>query len=117
MNHVRIKRVPSAQVHAATALSSQLWARQGAKRAFGLLADASGAHAVAVEGGSYALRRCSECGYGTRNSSNMARHLRSHAGHRPYACPTCDYRTSQSSHLKRHLLTHRRQEAEAEVPV
>jgi len=112
-----IKRVSLAQGQEKTSfstpqISSGSYARLGQSLAnmsiFPEGADPSGLHAVSLESGPYRYRRCSQCDYGTYNSSNMARHLRAHAGYRPYACHLCQYRTAQNAHLKRHLASHRR---------
>ena len=46
---------------------------------------------------------CCVCKYSTNHTSHMRRHIRAHAGDKPYACQKCSYRCAQRANLKRHI--------------
>lgn len=49
---------------------------------------------------------CPVCGkafQGRNRRQNLAHHLLTHTGTRPFPCPHCSYRATQKAHLKRHL--------------
>ena len=46
---------------------------------------------------------CHVCKYSTNHTSHMRRHMRAHAGDKPYACQKCSYRCAQRANLKRHF--------------
>jgi len=49
---------------------------------------------------------CATCGATFALNSNLAKHMRTHTGDRPYPCPTCGKAFVQSSDLARHARTH-----------
>ncbi|KAK3881035.1 hypothetical protein Pcinc_014492 [Petrolisthes cinctipes] len=51
---------------------------------------------------------CPVCGraFGGKNRQfNLARHMRTHTGEKPYACPFCPHRATQKVNLKGHVIT------------
>ncbi|XP_076060152.1 uncharacterized protein LOC143036544 isoform X11 [Oratosquilla oratoria] len=49
---------------------------------------------------------CEICGRQFSSRRNLAVHMRSHTGERPYACPHCPYRSATNSNLKAHVRVH-----------
>ncbi len=51
---------------------------------------------------------CSEkdCPFSTKHQSDMAKHVRTHTGERPYACTDCEYRSSRRDQLAAHMRRH-----------
>ncbi|CAN8002082.1 unnamed protein product, partial [Ixodes hexagonus] len=45
---------------------------------------------------------CNACGYQTERKAHIMRHLRGHAGERPYSCPYCVSAFVHKHHLDRH---------------
>ncbi|XP_068211066.1 longitudinals lacking protein, isoforms H/M/V-like isoform X36 [Palaemon carinicauda] len=52
------------------------------------------------------LHRCPYCTYSSIKTTNLARHIHTHTGERPFACPHCPFRATQEDNLKRHIRTH-----------
>ncbi|XP_022705743.1 uncharacterized serine-rich protein C215.13-like isoform X2 [Varroa jacobsoni] len=50
---------------------------------------------------------CYNCGLGPTTRKNLARHIRSCLGYRPYHCPLCPYAASRRDNLRRHLAIHK----------
>ncbi|KAK7081619.1 hypothetical protein SK128_011850 [Halocaridina rubra] len=46
---------------------------------------------------------CSKEFLGRNRRQNLAHHLLTHTGTRPFHCTHCSYRATQKAHLKRHL--------------
>jgi Zinc finger, C2H2 type len=55
--------------------------------------------------------RCTwpECTWRFSRSDELARHRRSHNGHKPYECLLCEKRFARSDHLTKHIRVHLRQ--------
>lgn len=49
---------------------------------------------------------CTVCGKRVARSGDLAVHMRSHTGERPYACTLCPKRYRMSCHLATHMNTH-----------
>ena len=49
---------------------------------------------------------CDVCNKAFPVKSELARHMRSHEGTKPYSCETCGKKFSQDHHLKDHIRTH-----------
>ena len=50
--------------------------------------------------------KCLQCGYRSRQKSDLKRHINVHSGTKPFRCLQCDYRSTQKSNLKRHINVH-----------
>jgi hypothetical protein len=46
------------------------------------------------------------CAFSTSQGSDMAKHLRTHSGERPYACDSCSYAAARSDQLSAHKRRH-----------
>ena len=49
---------------------------------------------------------CSVCSYKSAGKANLMRHLRIHSGDKPYKCDICKYASTNAHHLKRHKVAH-----------
>lgn len=49
---------------------------------------------------------CSVCGKKVARSGDLAIHMRTHTGEKPYACEICPKRYKMSCHLTAHMKTH-----------
>ncbi|XP_064092707.1 zinc finger and BTB domain-containing protein 7C-like isoform X18 [Macrobrachium nipponense] len=52
------------------------------------------------------LHHCPYCSYASIKTTNLARHIHTHTGEKPFACPHCPFRATQEDNLKRHIRTH-----------
>ncbi|XP_045582829.1 protein bric-a-brac 1 isoform X9 [Procambarus clarkii] len=55
------------------------------------------------------LLHCQNCTYTTTRRFNLSRHIRTHAGEKPYSCPYCLQLFTQNKNLKSHLRIHMRE--------
>ncbi|KAJ8287381.1 hypothetical protein COCON_G00000400 [Conger conger] len=69
---------------------------------------ATGGSAGVVSGGAgpRKLHPCALCGFSSRYSNHLKRHMKTHNGEKPYRCPHCAYASAQLVNLQRHLRTH-----------
>ncbi|XP_063612802.1 longitudinals lacking protein, isoforms H/M/V-like isoform X3 [Penaeus indicus] len=61
-----------------------------------------------LQSSSSPAKLCPVCGraFGGKNRQfNLARHMRTHTGEKPYACPYCPHRATQKVNLKGHVIT------------
>ncbi|XP_051510920.1 zinc finger protein 513-like [Myxocyprinus asiaticus] len=56
--------------------------------------------------GSLKLHSCKLCGFTSRYTNHVKRHMKTHNGEKPYECPLCSYASAQLVNLKRHLRIH-----------
>nr|XP_045608086.1 longitudinals lacking protein, isoforms H/M/V-like isoform X12 [Procambarus clarkii] len=66
------------------------------------------AHSLATRQSPSPAKLCPVCGraFGGKNRQfNLARHMRTHTGEKPYACPYCPHRATQKVNLKGHVIT------------
>ncbi|XP_064093074.1 longitudinals lacking protein, isoforms H/M/V-like isoform X33 [Macrobrachium nipponense] len=52
------------------------------------------------------VHQCHFCGYIASSSTNLANHIRTHTGEKPFVCPHCPFRAAQKENLKSHIRTH-----------
>ncbi|XP_064093088.1 longitudinals lacking protein, isoforms H/M/V-like isoform X46 [Macrobrachium nipponense] len=50
--------------------------------------------------------RCPHCSYLAASASNLACHIRTHTGEKPFECDKCAYRSAYKENLMRHYRTH-----------
>ncbi|XP_063595657.1 zinc finger protein 358-like, partial [Penaeus indicus] len=72
-------------------------------RAKGVRVDVLSLQAVGGGGGAAVCPVCGKAFQGRNRRQNLAHHLLTHTGTRPFPCPHCSYRATQKAHLKRHL--------------
>ena len=76
----------------------------------GACLPAVGSHAAMEWAPVANAKACTEpgCGYTARDKCNLARHMRTHTGERPFACPHpgCAYGATTATHLKTHMRIH-----------
>ncbi|XP_016387234.1 zinc finger protein 513-like isoform X1 [Sinocyclocheilus rhinocerous] len=58
------------------------------------------------EDGSLKLHSCTLCGFTSRYTNHVKRHMKTHNGEKPYGCPLCSYASAQLVNLQRHLRIH-----------
>ncbi|XP_065113298.1 zinc finger protein 513a isoform X1 [Paramisgurnus dabryanus] len=56
--------------------------------------------------GSMKLHSCTLCGFTSRYTNHVKRHMKTHNGEKPYGCPLCSYASAQLVNLQRHLRIH-----------
>lgn len=56
--------------------------------------------------GSLKLNSCTLCGFTSRYTNHVKRHMKTHNGEKPYGCPLCSYASAQLVNLQRHLRIH-----------
>ncbi|XP_041661534.1 zinc finger protein 513a [Cheilinus undulatus] len=52
------------------------------------------------------LHSCHLCGFSSRYTNHVKRHMKTHNGEKPYNCPLCTYASAQLVNLQRHLRIH-----------
>uniref|UniRef100_W5UEP5 Zinc finger protein 513 n=1 Tax=Ictalurus punctatus TaxID=7998 RepID=W5UEP5_ICTPU len=66
-------------------------------------ADGEGA---GPENGQQKLNSCPLCGFSSRYTNHVKRHMKTHNGEKPYRCSLCSYASAQLVNLQRHLRIH-----------
>lgn len=56
--------------------------------------------------GSMKLHSCTLCGFSSRYTNHVKRHMKTHNGEKPFCCPLCSYASAQLVNLQRHLRIH-----------
>ncbi|KAG7167378.1 Zinc finger protein 169-like [Homarus americanus] len=77
-------------------------------------------HTLAPQLSPSPAKLCPVCGraFGGKNRHfNLARHMRTHTGEKPYACPYCPHRATQKVNLKGHIITRHGRDKWNEVAV
>ncbi|XP_077443494.1 zinc finger protein 513a isoform X2 [Stigmatopora argus] len=52
------------------------------------------------------LHSCHLCGFSSRYTNHVKRHMKTHNGEKPFNCPVCSYASAQLVNLQRHLRIH-----------
>lgn len=52
------------------------------------------------------LNSCPLCGFSSRYTNHVKRHMKTHNGEKPYRCSLCSYASAQLVNLQRHLRIH-----------
>ncbi|XP_076873034.1 zinc finger protein 513a isoform X1 [Brachyhypopomus gauderio] len=68
--------------------------------------EGAGSDRAAGEDGSLKLHSCVLCGFSSRYTNHVKRHMKTHNGEKPYRCPLCSYASAQLVNLQRHLRIH-----------
>lgn len=58
------------------------------------------------ENGQQKLNACPLCGFSSRYTNHVKRHMKTHNGEKPYRCSLCSYASAQLVNLQRHLRIH-----------
>lgn len=58
------------------------------------------------ENGQQKLNSCPLCGFSSRYTNHVKRHMKTHNGEKPYRCSLCSYASAQLVNLQRHLRIH-----------
>ncbi|KAL7888192.1 hypothetical protein AOLI_G00031660 [Acnodon oligacanthus] len=66
----------------------------------------TGTERLGSEDGSLKLHSCMLCGFSSRYTNHVKRHMKVHNGEKPYRCPLCSYASAQLVNLQRHLRIH-----------
>ncbi|XP_051500583.1 zinc finger protein 513a [Myxocyprinus asiaticus] len=74
----------------------------------GLYAESrgGGTESAGGEDSSLKLHSCKLCGFTSRYTNHVKRHMKTHNGEKPYGCPLCSYASAQLVNLQRHLRIH-----------
>lgn len=74
----------------------------------GLQAESRGGgnEGAGVEDDALKLHSCTLCGFTSRYTNHVKRHMKTHNGEKPYGCPLCSYASAQLVNLQRHLRIH-----------
>ncbi|XP_060722563.1 zinc finger protein 513a isoform X1 [Tachysurus vachellii] len=59
-----------------------------------------------TENGQQKLNSCPLCGFSSRYTNHVKRHMKTHNGEKPYRCSLCTYASAQLVNLQRHLRIH-----------
>lgn len=66
----------------------------------------TGTEASGGDDRSLKLHSCMLCGFSSRYTNHVKRHMKVHNGEKPYRCPLCSYASAQLVNLQRHLRIH-----------
>ncbi|KAG9282837.1 zinc finger protein 513-like [Astyanax mexicanus] len=72
----------------------------------GSQAPGTGAGQPGGEDSALKLHSCMLCGFSSRYTNHVKRHMKVHNGEKPYRCPLCSYASAQLVNLQRHLRIH-----------